>query len=508
MARLLCGRPAVARVAQRRVATSLAWVTAALLAFASACLPDYRFTSSATDADVGDATAAGDAIVPGDATAPGDAIAPSDATPPGDANQPRDASNPPETAPTEAGAEADAPVAYSLTAGADDNCVVRQGRVYCWGLHNDYGQLGAAPDASPLPRPRPIDQQTSSFGRPDEVRMATTTDRHSNFACARAAGAVYCWGFGEVDQRGADFGSNDGPQITLVPFLGADATQVALGGAHACGLRATADAGNVYCWGWTGDDATGLRDGLGAGHHVTGVPALAFVAGGGEFTCGITQADGHVVCWGRSLEWRAGQEPTDQASADAGCTNGIDCLARTITLPGGVVPVSLALGECHGCALSSAGAVYCWGANDRGQLGASVDPSSACPGLSPLQTGYCNGMQTGACTWTPVRALPGHAMAVTAGFTHTCAVMDDGSAMCWGSNDSGQVGTGDMSDVYLPRVVLDPTTGAAPLSVSAIAAGGTHTCALSGGDLYCWGFPTFEGDGGAGQSLTPQKVVW
>jgi alpha-tubulin suppressor-like RCC1 family protein len=86
--------------------------------------------------------------------------------------------------------------------------------------------------------------------------------------------------------------------------------------------------------------------------------------------------------------------------------------------------------------------------------------------------------------------------------------MNDQSLQCWGWNQNGQVGTGSITyDVTAPQVIYDPSRlDGTPLRVDDVATGGTHTCALSGRDLFCWGSPMFEADGG--MTATPMKVPW
>ena len=85
-------------------------------------------------------------------------------------------------------------------------------------------------------------------------------------------------------------------------------------------------------------------------------------------------------------------------------------------------------------------------------------------------------------------------MQVVAGLQHTCALLSGGSVRCWGLGEHGQLGYGDYEDVLSPSdrssgVRLDGQDARA-LQVSA---GETHTCALlEGGDVRCWG----EGENG------------
>jgi alpha-tubulin suppressor-like RCC1 family protein len=75
------------------------------------------------------------------------------------------------------------------------------------------------------------------------------------------------------------------------------------------------------------------------------------------------------------------------------------------------------------------------------------------------------------------------AISVSAGDAHTCAVMNDGTARCWGDDSSGQIGNGEMA-----FAVLAPATVVGLSDVSAVAAGNQHTCALeTDGTVACWG---------------------
>lgn len=143
---------------------------------------------------------------------------------------------------------------------------------------------------------------------------------------------------------------------------------------------------------------------------------------------------------------------------------------------------SLSAGSAHTCAIVTDGSVRCWGQNDRGQLGqgdteARGDEPGEMGGNLPsvdLGTGRT-------------------ATAISTGYAHTCALLDDGSVKCWGGNFEGALGigeTGDRGDQpgemgdALPAVDLG-----AGRTATAISAGTLHTCAiLDNASVKCWGF--------------------
>lgn len=124
----------------------------------------------------------------------------------------------------------------------------------------------------------------------------------------------------------------------------------------------------------------------------------------------------------------------------------------------------LALGHGHSCALTENGALWCWGANDRGQVG--------------------NGA-AGADVAAPYRVFDAGVAQVSAGREHTCAIVR-GALYCWGRNDLGQVGNGQSGEgdkVTAPQRVIDRGVTFVVASRNEIA----RTCAVVEGALRCWG---------------------
>jgi hypothetical protein len=134
------------------------------------------------------------------------------------------------------------------------------------------------------------------------------------------------------------------------------------------------------------------------------------------------------------------------------------------------VPGALAAGDFSTCALTNAGAAYCCGRDQEGQLG--IGDSARCVG------GQCVG---GNPHTTPVASVGGHSFSVLAGGgDFMCALIESGAPWCWGRQFESN--TGVLFDATVPTPVSD----APPLVV--MAAGAFHACGLTiRGAAYCWG---------------------
>jgi alpha-tubulin suppressor-like RCC1 family protein len=147
---------------------------------------------------------------------------------------------------------------------------------------------------------------------------------------------------------------------------------------------------------------------------------------------------------------------------------------------------ALALGNWHSCALDALGAAWCWGANDRQQLGAST-------------TRICD--DTVPCAHTPVPAAGSLRFAsLTASHSHTCGLQADGQAWCWGNGP--QLGDGVGAGTSAPVAVAG---GHRFRQLSASLWSG-ETCGLKqDGSLWCWGTGL---DAAAGPLASPQPQWW
>ncbi len=306
------------------------------------------------------------------------------------------------------------------------------------------------------------------------------------------AGSASCWGTGDAGQLGhGAFEDADAPQ----PVAGGITfTALAAGGNHTCGL---AQDSTAWCWGENsygqlGDGSVTRRDTPVA---VLGGLKLVSITAGGRHTCGL-EADGTAHCWG------------DNSEGQVGDGLGTSAYATPVLVAGGASFTQLAAGWLHTCGLTGAGAVYCWGRGDEGQLGdgtlTSSDAPVALPGLTLTSLdagaahtcgldaagvahcwGYNSSGQAGAgaevVASTPVTVGATSYTAIAAGWIHSCGVRADGVLECWGSNVSLQLGR---ASPVGSRTPLTTDVASAPL---ALEAGGLRSCALTGTALACWG---------------------
>ena len=137
----------------------------------------------------------------------------------------------------------------------------------------------------------------------------------------------------------------------------------------------------------------------------------------------------------------------------------------------GMEDLTFAAGDAHSCAITAAGALRCWGRNDYGQVGnGSTSGSFNSPqSVSGLTSGVSAVSAGGGVFWN------GSSWQYQA---HTCAI-HNGALRCWGANGFGQVGNGSTGGSFnSPQPVSGLTSG-----VSAVSAGGSHTCAVQNGAL-------------------------
>jgi hypothetical protein len=191
-----------------------------------------------------------------------------------------------------------------------------------------------------------------------------------------STGLVQCWGSNGYGELGNGSTTNSITPVTVTGLSGPIAA-LAAGAQHTCALT---DAGTVQCWGYNpyGQLGNGGTANSSIPVTVTGLsgPATAVVAGG-YHTCVLTSA-GAVQCWGHNVNGQLGNGGTAKSAIPVTVTG----LSESAT--------ALAAGTNHSCALTSLGALRCWGINANGQLG----DGSLATAVIPVTVSGLNGSAT------------------------------------------------------------------------------------------------------------------
>jgi alpha-tubulin suppressor-like RCC1 family protein len=294
--------------------------------------------------------------------------------------------------------------------------------------------------------------------------------------------------------------------VVQAPHAAADAIKakkVVTGRHHACALL---DDRTVKCWGDNSAGQLGIGDAgwlLGnvgdvAGEMGNALPAVDLggltvtdIAAGYDHNCALLE-DGSVKCWGDNPHGQLGlgdTMPRGTLSSEMGAN------LPAVDLGDGRTAIRIAVGNIHSCALLDDGSVKCWGANSGGQLGMGTT-------FNRGDSSFEMGQNLPAVDLGSGRT----AVSIAAGGAHTCALLDDGSARCWGENSSGELGLEDTEHRGDDPVEMGDALPAIDLGTGRTAvhlfAGSDHTCArLDDGSAKCWGGNT-SGQLGLADSLS------
>jgi alpha-tubulin suppressor-like RCC1 family protein len=347
-----------------------------------------------------------------------------------------------------------APVVNAIATGFYHSCALtNSGGVKCWGRNNN-GQLGNHTNTNSNV---PVDVVDGS-GLLSGVISITAGGFHT---CAlMSAGGVKCWGAGFGGELGNGVAGDSNVPTDVVDGPGQQLSGViaiAAGGYHTCALKS---GGEVKCWGDNTHGALGEDPAIAlelAPVTVSGLPSsVSAIAAGVFHTCAITSV-GAARCWGQNSDGQLGNGSMTESHVPVPVT-GFET--------GGAI--AIAAGDGHSCALSTAGAVECWGDNESGEIGDGSDPITVPRQLTPVSV---------------VGFESGGASAIAVGSFDSCAVTTGGALKCWGDGGYGQLGNDDFTGSNVPVSVIGFEAGGA----TAIATN-YHTCALpSAGGVKCWG---------------------
>jgi alpha-tubulin suppressor-like RCC1 family protein len=395
------------------------------------------------------------------------------------------------------GAPATAHKAVSIAASNAVCAIVEGGQVWCWGL-SDGDSLG---EGTPS---RGIQINDTEWAYPTPVPVAGLTDAVAvavgpEHECAlRSDGTVACWGLISLQVTTGGLPVVPATPVTVSGLTGA--TAITAGSLFNCALLAN---GTVECWGEDSSGNLGSFSPSDAGASfsppvvVPGLQGVTAIASGAVHTCALLST-GTVSCWGDDFDLELGSDLSDAGTFPSSC-GGHPCSATPIAVPGLSGVTAIAAGGTDTCALRTDGSVQCWGMSGGGGLGngqalagaslpvdvqglpgpvraISVGEDSACAllsagtvecwGLDRLNLPYASNPGTPepvVADWSEAVALPdggfdvptsdlSDVQSVAAGSGFACAVLTGGAVECWGKNDQGQLGTGQIG---LPQGCVD-----------------------------------------------------
>lgn len=347
-----------------------------------------------------------------------------------------------------------------ISSGISHACgVTVTGGAKCWGrnwYNTGTGEFSALGDGTMTLSTIPVDV----VGLQSGVRSIFAGD--SNSCALTTSGAVKCWGYNRIGQLGNDTITNS---MAPVDVVGLESGVSSISGGYdnqVCALKNN----TPYCWGG-GYGKTPME--------ITSLKAqVAQLSSGRAHVCVVT-ISGEGLCWGNNQGGLLGDGDTINSWK---WTPGKVAIAEKLS--------SISAGADHTCAVTQSGALYCWGLNDRGQLGDGTTIDHRLPAL-------VSGLSSG------VSAVD------TMAYQFTCALMTVGTVKCWGSNQDGALGIGNQADFSIPVDVLK-LTGVVQLDV-----GNRNVCAVTRQNVgYCWGF-NMVGGVGAGDAkflyTTPKLVT-
>ncbi len=291
-------------------------------------------------------------------------------------------------------------------------------------------------------------------------------------------------------------------------------------GNHFCSLG---EDGYVYCWGQNTYGQLGNNsldnssvpvrvvkgNSIEADNDGTFLANIKKISVGSSYACAVSNS-GYVYCWGVNTSYQLADGTSVSKGYPARVVKGSSVAGDNDGTYLSNINFIATGGSGSSCAVSSAGNVYCWGANTAGQLG---DNSTS------LRS-------------TPVRVIKGDSFAIDNDGTYlsniekvnmgygyngnACAVSNSGNIYCWGYGAGGILGNGTTDNKFYPvRVVKGEAQetdndGTFLDNIKDVSNNIRHTCAVSNsGYVYCWGSNTYGqlGNNSTTQSYVPIQVL-
>jgi hypothetical protein len=302
-------------------------------------------------------------------------------------------------------------------------------------------------------------------------------------------GTVWAWGYNNSGPLGNGKLVNSSVPVQVMISSSVALTDVKAISAGEFHSMALMDDGTIMAWGSNGDGRLGRGDN--GGHATYAVPVLASgttpltdvkaVASGGEYSLALMDNE-TVMAWGKNGSGQLGDETT------ADKYNPVQVKISGGAALTGVKEISAGFSQSF--ALMGDGTVVAWGNNFFGQLG--------------------DGTNANKLFAVSVIGLTMEVKSMSAGRSHSLALMDDGTVMAWGGNEYGQLGLGDGDDRGHPVPVVLPASlsGAATISDMSPRIGDTLTASLvDGNDTGTLSYQWKVGGANAGTGSTYTVVT-
>jgi alpha-tubulin suppressor-like RCC1 family protein len=350
---------------------------------------------------------------------------------------------------------------------------------------------------------------TVSFTVSSTVLITAVAAGGSHSHARKSDGTVWSWGLNDSGQLG-DGGTTNRSLVQVSGLTGATAT--AAGYLHTLALK---NDGTVWAWGANGSGqlGNGTTTSSSTPVQVSGLTGVTAISAGYTYSLAL-KSDGTVWAWGENGNGQLGD-----GNPIAYSTNYSTAPIQVVGLTG---VTAIAGGYLHSLALKGDGTVWAWGHSPLGNGG--VDSStpvqaSVLTGITAIATGggagsgdyslalkgdgtlwawgsnWTGQLGDGSITDRPtavqVSGLTG-VSAIVAGDRHSLALKSDGTVWAWGSNNSGRLGDGTTTDSHVP-ILVSGLTG-----ITAIAAGEFHSLAIKGNvTVWAWGSNSLRqlGDG-------------
>jgi len=358
-----------------------------------------------------------------------------------------------------------------ISVGNNHFCAIAQGELYCWGNNNN-GEIG---DGTTVYKSTPVKVGTRSDW--------STVSAGVNHVCAISSGELFCWGSNSSGQLG-----NDSLVKSTVPLKITDKTDwesVDCGEYSTCAVS----AGNLYCWG------SNLYGQIGDGTFVSQKTPVKIgsssiwtkLSSGSGYNCGLN--NGELYCWGINPADYYNYTNSKYVFQKIGSMTGWENLSDTKNFFCGI----------------NKGDIYCLGVGEKrltfdGKWTQIATNNLNICGIAEGRL-LCTNQASEVFNQVSERT---DWIVLTAGYNHFCAIAGD-DLYCWGKNTSGQFGNGVTDNNLITQPVLIDENR----SWQKLAAGTSHTCGITKGELYCWGSNNIYGvlgNGSTENSYTPVRV--